>query len=68
MTAPASTLTIDLVARFPGIVTAETRPDFAGFIVAKDSLVEVAIAIAEAVDPRGCASARRQGSRRSRPP
>ncbi len=45
MTAPASTLTIDLVARFPGIVTAETRPDFAGFIVAKDSLVEVAIAI-----------------------
>jgi NADH:ubiquinone oxidoreductase subunit D/NADH:ubiquinone oxidoreductase subunit C len=45
MTAPVSTLTVDLVARFPGIVTAETRPDFAGFIVAKDSLVEVATAI-----------------------
>jgi len=45
MTAPAPTLTVDLVARFPGIVSAETRPDFAGFIVAKDSLVEVATAI-----------------------
>jgi len=45
MTAPASTTTIDLVARFPGIVTAETRPNFAGFIVDKDSLVEVATAI-----------------------
>jgi NADH:ubiquinone oxidoreductase subunit D/NADH:ubiquinone oxidoreductase subunit C len=45
MTAPASTLTVDLTQRFPGSVTAETRPDFAGFIVAKDSLVEVATAI-----------------------
>ena len=36
MTAPASPLTIDLTQRFPGIVTAETRPDFAGFIVEKD--------------------------------
>src|SRR5512147_2494556 len=45
MTAPASTLTVDLVARFPGVVTAETRPNFAGFIVEKDSLVEVATAI-----------------------
>jgi len=45
MTAPASTSTIDLVARFPGIVTAETRPNFAGFIVEKDSLVEVATTI-----------------------
>lgn len=43
--APASTSTIDLVARFPGIVTAETRPNFAGFIVEKDKLVEVATAI-----------------------
>ena len=45
MTAPASTLTIDLVARFPGVVTAETRPGFAGFVVEKDKLVEVATAI-----------------------
>jgi NADH:ubiquinone oxidoreductase subunit D/NADH:ubiquinone oxidoreductase subunit C len=45
MTAPASTLTVDLVARFPGIVTAETRSNFAGFIVEKDKLVEVATAI-----------------------
>ena len=45
MTAPASVSTIDLVARFPGIVTAETRPGFAGFIVEKDKLVEVATAI-----------------------
>ena len=45
MTAPASTMTIDLVARFPGSVTAETRPDFAGFIIEKDKLVEVATAI-----------------------
>jgi len=45
MTAPAPTLTVDLVARFPGIVTAETRPNFAGFIVEKDKLVEVATAI-----------------------
>ena len=45
MTAPASTLTIDLVARFPGIVTADARPGFTGFIVEKDSLIEVATAI-----------------------
>jgi NADH:ubiquinone oxidoreductase subunit D/NADH:ubiquinone oxidoreductase subunit C len=45
MTAPASTLTVDLAARFPGIVTAETRPNFAGFIVETDKLVEVATAI-----------------------
>ena len=45
MTAPASTLTVDLVARFPGVVTAETRPGFAGFVVEKDKLVEVATAI-----------------------
>ena len=45
MTAPASTQALDLAARFPGIVTAETRPAFAGFIVEKDSLVEVATAI-----------------------
>jgi len=45
MTAPASTLTIDLVARFPGIVTADARPGFTGFIVEKDSLIQVATAI-----------------------
>jgi len=45
MTAPVSTSTIDLVQRFPGIVTADTRPGFSGFIVEKDKLVEVATAI-----------------------
>ncbi|MEP0804579.1 MAG: NADH-quinone oxidoreductase subunit D [Chloroflexota bacterium] len=45
MTAPASTQTVDLVARFPGIVTADTRPGYSGFIVEKDKLVEVATAI-----------------------
>jgi len=45
MTAPASTQTVDLVARFPGIVTADERPGYAGFIVEKDNLVEVATAI-----------------------
>jgi NADH:ubiquinone oxidoreductase subunit D/NADH:ubiquinone oxidoreductase subunit C len=45
MTAPASTQTVDLAARFPGIVTADTRPGYSGFIVEKDKLVEVATAI-----------------------
>jgi len=51
MTAPASpmgtmsTLTVDLAARFPGIATADTRPGYAGFIIEKDKLVEVATAI-----------------------
>ena len=45
MTAPASIQTIDLAARFPGSVTAETRPGYAGFIVEKNKLVEVATAI-----------------------
>ncbi|MFN8411913.1 MAG: NADH-quinone oxidoreductase subunit D [Anaerolineales bacterium] len=39
------TSTIDLVARFPGSVTADTRPGYAGFIVNKDNLLEVATAI-----------------------
>jgi len=51
--APASTLTlrpaqgnaVDLVARFPNIVSADARTGFSGFIVEKDSLVEVATAI-----------------------
>ncbi len=43
--APASVSTIDLVARFPGVVTADSRPGFGGFIVEKDSLIEVATAL-----------------------
>lgn len=45
MTAPASPLTLDLVARFPGLVQADTRPGYSGFIVEKDSLIEVATAV-----------------------
>lgn len=45
MTAPASTTTIDLVARFPDSVSADTRPGFSGFIVKKENLVEVATAL-----------------------
>src|SRR5215813_11933831 len=45
MTTPAPTLTIDLAARFPDVVTPDTRPGFSGFIVEKDSLLEVAAAI-----------------------
>jgi NADH/F420H2 dehydrogenase subunit C len=43
--APASTLTVDLVARFPDFVTADARPGFSGFIVKKENLVEVATAL-----------------------
>jgi len=45
MTAPASPLTLDLVARFPGLVQTDTRPGYSGFIVEKDSLLEVAAAV-----------------------
>ena len=45
MTVTLPPQTTDLTARFLGVVTAETRAGFAGFIVEKDSLVEVAIAI-----------------------
>ena len=45
MTAPASTTTLDLPQRFPGIVSADTRPGYTGFIVEKEKLVEVATAI-----------------------
>ena len=45
MTVTLPPQTTDLSARFPGVVTAETRPGYAGFIVEKDSLVEVATAI-----------------------
>jgi len=43
--APASSTTIDLAARFPGVVTPDTRPGFSGFLVEKDSLMEVATAV-----------------------
>ncbi|RJP51135.1 MAG: NADH-quinone oxidoreductase subunit D [Anaerolineaceae bacterium] len=45
MTAPASTTTVDLIARFPNSVSADARPGYAGFIVNKESLLEVATAI-----------------------
>ena len=45
MTAPASITTVDLAARFPDFVTAETRPGFSGFIVKKENLVETAAAL-----------------------
>jgi NADH-quinone oxidoreductase subunit C/D len=45
MTTPASTQTVDLVARFPGTVTADARPGYTGYIIEKDKLVEVATAI-----------------------
>ncbi len=35
----------DLAARFPGIVTADTRPGFKGWIVPKENLLEIATAI-----------------------
>jgi NADH-quinone oxidoreductase subunit D/NADH-quinone oxidoreductase subunit C/D len=43
--APASPLTVDLAARFPGVATPDPRPGCSGFIVEKDSLIEVAAAI-----------------------
>lgn len=42
MTAPASTSTVDLAARFPGAVSADSRPGYSGFLVNADQLVEVA--------------------------
>ena len=42
MTVTLPPQTTDLTERFPGTVTAETRPGFSGFVVAKDNLVEVA--------------------------
>jgi NADH/F420H2 dehydrogenase subunit C len=44
MAAPA-TQVIDLIARFPESVTADTRAGYGGFIVKKESLLEVATAI-----------------------
>lgn len=45
MTAPASTQTVDLAARFPQSVSADARPGYSGFIVKKENLLEVATAI-----------------------
>ena len=45
MTAPASISTVDLAARFPGIVSADSRPGYHGWIVNADKLIEVATAI-----------------------
>jgi NADH:ubiquinone oxidoreductase subunit D/NADH:ubiquinone oxidoreductase subunit C len=45
MTAPDTTLTVDLTQRFPDIVTADERPGHSGFIVPKESLIEVATVI-----------------------
>ncbi len=39
------TQTVDLAARFHGIVIPDTRPGFAGFVVERDHLIEVATAI-----------------------
>ncbi len=45
MATPVLTETIDLAARFPGAVTADIRPGFSGWMVEKDSLINVATAI-----------------------
>lgn len=37
--------TTDLAARFPGVVTPDTRPGFSGWIVQKESLLDVARAL-----------------------
>jgi len=37
--------TVDLAARFPGKVTADSRPGYTGFLVNKENLVEVAAAL-----------------------
>ncbi|RJP54520.1 MAG: NADH-quinone oxidoreductase subunit D [Anaerolineaceae bacterium] len=45
MTTPASVSTVDLAARFPGIVSADSRPGYSGWIINADKLIEVATAI-----------------------
>ena len=45
MTAPASPLTSDLIARFPGVVSPDARPGYSGYIVPADKLLEVGTAI-----------------------
>ena len=44
-TATSQPSALDLAARFPGMVTAETRPNFKGWIIAKENLIEVATAL-----------------------
>ncbi|HUI88157.1 MAG TPA: NADH-quinone oxidoreductase subunit D [Anaerolineales bacterium] len=36
---------VDLASRFPGVVSADTRPGYSGWMVNKDNLVEVATAL-----------------------
>ena len=45
MTTLVQTETLDLAARFPGLVTADARPNYGGWVVNKDNLVEVATAL-----------------------
>lgn len=45
MATALQTQTVDLVARFPEKVTADSRPGYSGFIVNKENLVEVATAL-----------------------
>jgi NADH:ubiquinone oxidoreductase subunit D/NADH:ubiquinone oxidoreductase subunit C len=45
MATEIQTQTVDLAARFPGKVSADSRPGYTGFIVNKENLVEVATVI-----------------------
>ena len=45
MATETQTQTVDLVARFPGKVTADARPGYTGFFINKENLIEVATAI-----------------------
>src|SRR5512140_1779508 len=45
MTTLVQTETLDLAQRFPGVVTADTRPGFSGWLVDPKSLIEVATAL-----------------------
>ena len=45
MTAPASLSTVELAARFPGVVSADSRPGYGGWIVNPEKLIEVATLI-----------------------
>ncbi len=42
---PAATQTLDLSTRFPGSVSPDTRPGYAGWIVAKNTLLQLATAL-----------------------
>jgi NADH-quinone oxidoreductase subunit C/D len=45
MTTPIPVSTLDLSARFPGILSADPRPGYSGWIVEKDHLLEFATAL-----------------------